>query len=57
MPTVCVNRKTLWQEETETDGEMDISNAELNAVAALPVSSKWLLTSVELTWLNDGPSP
>ena len=49
MPTVCVNRKTLWQEETETDGEMDISNAALNAVAALPVSSKWLLTSVELT--------
>lgn len=38
----------MWQEETETDAERDISNAELNAVAALPVSSKWLLTSVEV---------
>lgn len=46
---MCVNRKILWQEETETNGEMDVSlNTELNAVAALPVKSKWLLTSVEV---------
>lgn len=37
---MCINRKILWQEETETDSEMDVPlNAELNAVAALPVSS------------------